>query len=111
VATAAAEATRVEAPALAAAQAVAPLKAAHAVPAPVVKRDHAADFGAVAEPEVEQVTVRPALAASPAVMQTLRVEVSLVMTVAVFYQTEQHPEEAQSVVAVQIPAAAIDIIS
>ena len=108
MATTAAEATRVEAPALAAAQAVAPLKAEHEVPV-VGTGAKLAQAAAVEVAADAQVTLTAALAAVPAGMQTRRVEA--VATVAAFSHLAQHPEDAQSVDTVQIAAAALDIIS
>ena len=70
-----------------------------------VKLDQAAAVAVAAE---AQVTLMEAFLAVPAGMQTLRVEA--VAGVADCSQALQHPEEAQSVEAVQIPAAAVVIL-
>ena len=78
----------------------------HDVPDPAgVKLAQAA---AVAVAVEAQVTEMEAFLAVPAGMQTLRVEA--VAGVADCSQALQHPEEAQSVEAVQIPAAAVVIL-
>ena len=78
----------------------------HDVPDPVgVKLAQAAAVEVAVE---AQVTLMEAFLAVPAGMQTFLVEA--VAGVADCSQALQHPEEAQSVEAVQIPAAAVVIL-
>ena len=112
MATAAAEATRVEEPALAAAHAVAPLKAAHVVAEVAQVVNQVVGIWVVASAPMA-VTFVAALAATPAATQNLIPVVVLApaVTVAVLLMKLQHPDEAQVMVAEQkAPAAAVVIM-